>query len=97
VAVTPDGTVVGGDDVVAQARQAYANLRDAVEAAGAQMSNVAKITTFVVNYRAERFPDLLAVRREAFGNHSPASTLVGVASLAQPQYLFEIEAVAVID
>lgn len=97
VAVDRNAAIVGPGDVVAQARQAYANLRVAIEAAGATMAEVAKVTAFVVNYRPELFPDLLTVRQEAFGDHTPASTLAGVSALARPDYLFEVEAIAVID
>ena len=96
VGVDRDAAIVGQGDVAAQAKQAYANLRAALEAAGATMADVAKINAYVVNYRPELFADLLAVRREAFGDHTPASTLAGVSALARPDYLFEVEAVAVL-
>jgi enamine deaminase RidA (YjgF/YER057c/UK114 family) len=95
--VDRDGAIVGPGDVVVQAKQAYANLRVAVEAAGATMADIAKVTAYVVNYDANLFPQLLAVRQEAFGGHTPASTLAGVSALARSDYLFEVEAVAVVD
>jgi enamine deaminase RidA (YjgF/YER057c/UK114 family) len=97
VAADADGKVVAPGDVVGQARQAFVNLRTALEAAGATIADVARVTWYVVGYRAELLPELAAARREVFGDHAPASTLIGVESLATPEYLVEAEAVAVID
>ena len=97
VAADAQGNVVAPGDVVGQARQAFANLRTALEAAGATIADVTKVTWYVVGYRAELLPELAAARREVFGDHAPASTLVGVQALATPDYLIEAEAVAVID
>ena len=97
VSVDAQGNLVAPGDVVGQARQAFANLRTALVAAGATIADVAKVTWYVVGYRSELLPDLAAARREVFGDHTPASTLVGVAALAMPEYLVEAEAVAVID
>jgi enamine deaminase RidA (YjgF/YER057c/UK114 family) len=96
VAVDPQGNVVAPGDVVGQARQAFINLRAAVEAVGATIADVAKLTWYVVGYRSDLLPDLTAARREVFGDHSPASTLVGVQALAQREYLVEVEATAVV-
>ena len=62
----------------------------------AAIADVAKVTWYVVGYRAELLPELAAARREVLGDHAPASTLVGVQSLAMPDYLVEVEATAVI-
>jgi enamine deaminase RidA (YjgF/YER057c/UK114 family) len=97
VAADADGKVVAPGDVVGQARQAFVNLRTALEAAGATIADVARVTWYVVGYRVELLPELAAARREVFGDHAPASTLIGVESLATPEYLVEAEAVAVID
>jgi enamine deaminase RidA (YjgF/YER057c/UK114 family) len=86
-----------GDDFVAQARAVHANLGIALEAAGARPSDVAKLTTYVVDYRPELRPAIGAAREALFGDHRPASTLVGVAALAQPEFLIEVEAIAVLD
>jgi enamine deaminase RidA (YjgF/YER057c/UK114 family) len=96
VALDGEGNVVAPGDVVGQARQAFANVRTALEAAGATIADVAKVTWYVVGYRAELLPELAAARREVLGDHAPASTLVGVQSLAMPEYLVEVEATAVI-
>jgi len=97
VALDPDGNVVSPGDPVGQARQAFANVRAALEAVGATIADVTKVTWYVVGYSAELLPDLAAARREVFGDHAPASTLVGVTGLARPEYLVEAEAVAVLD
>ena len=91
------GRVVGPGDFGAQARQVFANLRTALGAVGADFSHVVKMTTYIVNFRPELRAGLGAARREALGDVLPASTLIGVQALAAPEYLIEIEAVAVID
>ena len=76
----------------------YYNLGLALKAAGASYSNIVKITTFVVGYRPELRP-IIGKARSAFfeGMEPPASTLVGVTALAAPEWLIEIEAIAVAD
>src|SRR6476661_6999763 len=69
VAQDTEGNVVAPGDVVGQARQAFFNLRAALEAAGATISDVAKLTWYVVGYGPEMLPDLAAARREVFGEH----------------------------
>lgn len=90
------GSAVDGD-LAAQARSVHENLAIALEAAGARPADVAKLTTYVVDYRPELRPVIGETRRAMFGDHRPASTLVGVAALFQPQYLIEVEAVAVVE
>ena len=79
-----------------QAQQAYRNLGLALEAAGATPADVTKLTTYVVGYSPLLLPDLGAARRALFGDSLPASTLVGVAHLARPELLIEVEAIAVV-
>jgi enamine deaminase RidA (YjgF/YER057c/UK114 family) len=90
------GNVVGVGDFTAQARQVYANLREALAAVGADFSNVVKTTTFIVNYEPSMRDALGVVRSEVMGDALPTSTLIGVQALAAPEYLIEIEAVAVV-
>jgi enamine deaminase RidA (YjgF/YER057c/UK114 family) len=97
VALDREGAPVAPGDVVGQAHQAFANMRTAIEAAGAAIDDVTKITWYVVGYRPEWLPELAAARNEVLGGHLPASTLVGVSALAQPHFLVEVEAVAVIN
>jgi enamine deaminase RidA (YjgF/YER057c/UK114 family) len=91
----PQGNSVGAGDLAAQARQVYANLGRAL--AGARPEQVAKITIYVVGYRREYLPVIEEARRGLFGDHKPIDTLVGVQTLARPEYLIEVDAIAVID
>jgi reactive intermediate/imine deaminase len=92
IAVDGDGNLVGGDDVVAQTRQVFANLAAILRAAGATFADVAKVTIFLtdVDDRARINP----VRQELFGETRPASTLVEVSRLVVPGAKVEIELVA---
>ena len=94
VPVDGEGRLVGGDDVVAQARQVLANLGAVLVAAGATFADVVKVTIYLTDIadRARINP----VRQEAFGDARPASTLVEVNALAVPGAKLEIEAVALI-
>ncbi|MCA1395018.1 RidA family protein [Bradyrhizobium brasilense] len=98
VSVDEEGRVVGAGDLAAQTTQVMQNLGMALKAAGASYSNIVKITTFVVGYKPELRP-IIGKARSAFfeGMQPPASTLVGVTALAAPEWLIEIEAVAVTD
>jgi enamine deaminase RidA (YjgF/YER057c/UK114 family) len=97
VAVDSGGQLVAPGDLPAQARQAFRNLLAALDAAGAVIGDVAKITWYVVGYRPEMLPDLAAARAAVLGDHRPASTLIGVQALVHPDYLVEVEAIAIID
>jgi 2-iminobutanoate/2-iminopropanoate deaminase len=92
IAVDAEGDLVGGDDVVAQARQVFRNLEAVLTAAGATFADVAKVTVFLVDIddRARINP----VREEFFGETRPASTLVEVGSLVLPGAKVEIDLVA---
>jgi reactive intermediate/imine deaminase len=86
---------VAEGDVEAQVRQAFANLEAVLEAAGAGFRNVVKVTTFLTD--RGQFETWRRVRAELFAEPYPASTLVVVAGLSYPEYLVEIEAIAVLD
>jgi enamine deaminase RidA (YjgF/YER057c/UK114 family) len=97
VPVDARGTLVGAGDLAAQTVQATRNVGLALAAAGASYSDIVKITTYVVNYRPEHRAVIAQARAPFFANGAlPASTLVGVAALALPEWLVEIEAVAVV-
>lgn len=88
-----DGSI--SSDPVEQYSQAIDNLRRCLEAAGARVEDILKLTYYIVNYdytQPLHRPALMAF----LGNHRPASTLVPVQQLAAPQFLFEIEATAAI-
>jgi reactive intermediate/imine deaminase len=94
VPVDGDGQLVGGDDVVAQARQVFANLAAVLAAAGATFADVVKVTVYLTDIedRARINP----VRQEVFRDTRPASTLVEVSALATPGARIEIDAVALL-
>jgi 2-iminobutanoate/2-iminopropanoate deaminase len=94
VAIDEQGQVVGEGDVVAQARQVFANMGLVLAAGGATFADVVKVTTFLVDIsdRARINP----VRQEFFGEARPASTLVEVSALVLPEFLIEVEAVAIV-
>jgi enamine deaminase RidA (YjgF/YER057c/UK114 family) len=97
VADDADGNLVGAGDLAVQARRAFANLGCALAAAGARPQQVARITIYVVGHRPEYLPLISEARIAVFGDHKPADTLLGVETLAEPGYLIEVEAVAVLD
>lgn len=84
-------------DFETQVRQAYANLRTAIGAVGAQPHQVAKITTFVVDYDQSLLSVMTVIAKEFFGEALPAQTLVPVPRLALDGMLFEVNAVVVLD
>jgi enamine deaminase RidA (YjgF/YER057c/UK114 family) len=75
----------------------FANLCRALAAGGARPEQVTKITIFVVNYRREYLPVIEEARVALFGDHKPTDTLLGVAALSRPEFLIEVDAIAVID
>jgi enamine deaminase RidA (YjgF/YER057c/UK114 family) len=95
VGITVDGSAVNKDDPAAQARQIWRNLEAAVVAAGGSLRNIVKTTTYVTNI--EHAAAARDVRGELFPANPPTSTLLVVAGLASPDYLIEIEAIAVVD
>jgi len=98
VAIDERGELVGGSDLAAQTAQAMRNVGVALAATGAGYADIVKITTYVVNYRPEQRTVIGKARAPFFAAGTPpASTLVGVAALALPDWLVEIEAVAVVD
>jgi enamine deaminase RidA (YjgF/YER057c/UK114 family) len=91
------GKLVGRGDLATQARQVFGNLGRALAAAGARPEHVMKINIYVVNYkRDECLPIIEKARIALFGNHKPADTVLGVATLS-PDYLIEVDAIAMID
>ena len=94
VAYDKDGGVAHRGDFKGQAREVFRALKALCEAQGASLANVVKLNTYVtdIRYRA----DMVPIREEFFGKKAPASTLVQVSALAHPDYLIEIEAIAVV-
>ena len=94
VARNAQGEVVGRGDIKAQTRQTLENVRSVLEAGGATLDDVVKVTVFVTNVE-EHFSRIHEVRAEFFRKDYPASTLVEVKALADKDFLIEIEAIAV--
>lgn len=95
VALDREGKLVGPGDFEAQAVQAFENLKAVLEAAGAGLEHVVKTTVYLTHFaHRDTFRE---VRARYFKDPFPASTLVFVESLAQPDWLIEVEAVAVVD
>jgi len=89
------GEVVGKGDMRAQMVQVIANLEICLKAAGASLRHIVKMTTFVTDIT--EFANHADLRAKYFGDAPPASSTVEVSRLAGPDYLIEIEAIAVID
>jgi enamine deaminase RidA (YjgF/YER057c/UK114 family) len=96
VSVNPEGNVVGKGDAEAQVRQVWRNLEAAAKGAGGTLQNIVKTTTYVTSI--EHAGAVRKVRDELFrSGNPPTSTLLVISALASPDYLVEIEAIAVVD
>lgn len=101
VSVDAEGATVGIGDLAAQVEQSYLNVATALAAAGASITDLAKLTVYVVDWT----PDKMAQFTEGVARAAaklgvtpvPPGTLIGVAALADPAYLVEIEVTAVLD
>ncbi len=71
VSMDVDGNLVAEGDLAGQAKQVYANLKAALEGAGARPSDVAKLTTYVVGYRPDLLPVMGAARTARPGHRRP--------------------------
>ena len=89
VPVDERGGLVGGDDVVAQARQVFHNVGAVLAAAGAGVADVVKVPVFLLDIGDRS-------RQEVFGDARPASTLIEISRLAVPGAKLEVEAVALL-
>jgi enamine deaminase RidA (YjgF/YER057c/UK114 family) len=89
-----DGAIVGKGDPYAQAKQAIANIERALAAAGAVLADVVRTRIFVTDIA--HWQDIGRAHREAFADIRPATTMVEVSRLIDPDLLMEIEADAVI-
>lgn len=90
-----DGSIPVGD-IGAQAELAFSNLEQVVRAAGGTMRDIVKVNVYVGEEYAARAAELRTIRQRYFPADYPTSTLVRVAGFANPDYLFEIEAIAVV-
>lgn len=92
-AVDERGDTVGPGDFDTQARRAFANLATVLTSAGSGLEHVVKVTILVTDMAV--IDQVVALRREFFTPPYPADTIAEVTSLAQPEWLIEIEAIAV--
>jgi enamine deaminase RidA (YjgF/YER057c/UK114 family) len=95
VAKDIDGHLVGKGDFETQVRQVFTNLQNILDEVGGNMKNIAKMTTFLTHYNY--IETYRSVRDEFFQEPYPVNTLLFVESLALPDFMVEIEAVAVLD
>jgi reactive intermediate/imine deaminase len=94
VAVDEAGRLVGGEDVVAQARQVFSNIGSILDAAGCGFADIVKVTVYLTDI--DDRPLVNPVRQEVFGSARPASTLIEVTRLAVPGAKIEVDAVALL-
>jgi reactive intermediate/imine deaminase len=92
IAQDVEGQLVGKGDIEAQAVQIFENLKAVLASAGATFDDVVKLTTYTTSLAFR--PKIAEVRARYFKSYFPPNTFVVVASLAAPEYLLEIEAVA---
>lgn len=91
--IDDNGTTVG-EDFDTQARRAFANLDRVLRAAGSGLEHVVKVTILVTDMSV--IDQVVALRREFFTLPYPADTIAQVASLAQPDWKIEIEAIGLV-
>jgi 2-iminobutanoate/2-iminopropanoate deaminase len=90
--------IVGGASLLEQARQALRNVQAATEAVGGALEDIVALRIYIVNYQPESAEAVGTALQEFFPPaNPPASTWIGVAALAVPDFLIEIEATAVMD
>lgn len=97
VAWDRDRNIVGDGDFEAQTRQVFQNLVEALAAAGAGLADLVRIGIYVVDHDLDKMAIVRRVRDELMGDATPpASTLLGVAALAVPGLMIEIDGIAVL-
>jgi len=93
-----DLKIPGGTDVGAQLKEALKNVRLALAAAGATPSDLVQVRTYIRNYSPDLLPIIGPIMHDFLDPaHLPAATLLGVQSLALPDLLVEVDAIAVIN
>lgn len=87
--------LVGEDDIVSQTEQTYENLKRVLEAAGATIANIVKLTWYLRSI--DDLPKTGDVFRKYFQRPYPAGTAVEISRLASPDQLIEVDAIAVVE
>jgi 2-iminobutanoate/2-iminopropanoate deaminase len=90
IGVRPDGSVPA--TIEEQTEVVWQNILAVLAGAGMGIGDVVKITSFLTRF--ENFPKFAQVRAKYLGSHRPASTLLVISSLARPEFLVEVEAIA---
>jgi reactive intermediate/imine deaminase len=90
----PDGSIAGIGDISAQTKQVCENIKSAVETAGGTLDDVCRVDVYVRNM--EHFDKIHEVRGQYFKAPLPASTMVEITKMTSPDYLIEINAIAVL-
>jgi len=89
-----EGGITGVGDISAQTHQVCQNLEAAITAAGGSLDDIARVDVYVRDIND--FEAIHAVRRQYFTGDAPASTMVEVSAFVKPEYLIEINAIAVL-
>ena len=94
-AVSSSGEIVGASDISAQAKQTLNNVQEALKAAGSSLSDVIKWTVYIVSGQSPQ--PAFQIFQEALSGQSkpPLVTVLFVAGLANPEFLLEVEAIAI--
>ena len=91
-----DCGIQGPGDFRTQMTATLANVERALKAAGAGLADVTRLTIFVPNYNTDYLPIIGECLTACFGENLPANSVIGVAALALPEFMVEIEATAVV-
>jgi 2-iminobutanoate/2-iminopropanoate deaminase len=94
-AIDEHGQIVGEGDFDAQAAQTFRNLERVLTAGASSLASIVKVTIFLTDM--SNFPKIVELRGRWFTPPYPADTIVEVTSLALPELMIEIEAIAVVD
>ena len=94
IALAPDGTLVGENDLAAQTEQVFENLSRILEASGATFDDVVKLQTYLTTL--DGLPGMREVRSRFITADPPASTAVRISELLYPGALIEVDVVAVV-
>lgn len=94
-AIGDDGELVGAGDAYLQAQRCIEVIRIALEQAGGGLQHVVRTRMYVTDI--ERWPEIARAHQEAFGDIAPATSMVEVTRLIDPEMLVEIEADAIVD
>ena len=95
VSLDSSGSVVGKNDPYEQTMQIFRNIDEALKSAGSGLHEVMKITTYLTSM--DFYAEYGRARSDVFPNGVPASSTVGISALAMPEFIVEIEAIAVLD